>query len=146
MECGGAGAGEGAEVEEENFKAPSAVKNKPLSAPGQQLLFFFFFKAQGGFRWVPSPTHSTGSRSSRYRWTRRSGQGSPERLVMRSLASVPCQHGCPLLHQPAVALESPGWWKFRLGFYFKQGKQCDGTDVVLDKSRKKKKLKKNTYT
>lgn len=125
----GAGAGEGAEVEEENFKAPSAVKNKPVPPPVSY--FFFFFKAQGGFHWAPSPNPSTGYRSSRYSRTRRSGPGSPKRRLMRSLASGPCQHRCPLLHHPAVDLDSPRLWKFRLGFYFKQGKQSNGADMVL---------------
>lgn len=123
----GAGAGEGAEVEEENFKAPSAVKNKPVPPP----VSYFFFKAQGGFHWAPSPNPSTGYRSSRYSRTGRSGPGSPKRRLMRSLASGPCQHRCPLLHHPAVDLDSPRWWKFRLGFYFKQGKQSNGADMVL---------------
>lgn len=55
---------------------------------------------------------------------------------MRSLASGPCQHGCPLLHQLVADLESPGRSKFRVGFYFVRGKQCDGTVVVLDKFKK----------
>lgn len=57
---------------------------------------------------------------------------------MRSLASGPCQHGCPLLHQLVADLESPGRSKFRLGFYFVRGKQCDGTVVVLGKFKKEK--------
>lgn len=50
-----AGAGAGAEVVEENFKAPSAVKKKPIPPP---LLFFFFFLRPGvAFASsVPAPT------------------------------------------------------------------------------------------
>lgn len=61
---------------------------------------------------------------------------------MRSLASGPCQHGRPLVHQLVADLESPRRSKFRLGFYFVRGKQCDGTDVVLGKLKIKKEEKK----
>lgn len=55
----GAGAGVGAEVVEENFKAPSAVKKKPIPSPSY-FVVFFFLKAQGGLRFLcprPHPRH-----------------------------------------------------------------------------------------
>lgn len=58
----GAGAGEGAEVVEENFKAPSAVKKKPIPSPSYFVFFFFFFKGSGwlGLPLSPPPPPAPG--------------------------------------------------------------------------------------
>lgn len=59
----GAGAGAGAEVVEENFKAPSAVKKKPIPPPST--FFIFFNKAWGGSGFL-GPRPHPGTRSSQF--------------------------------------------------------------------------------
>lgn len=126
----GAGARAGVEVVEENFKAPSAVKKKPIPPP---LLFFFFFKARGGFRFLcPRPHPGTGSSSSRCCRTRWAGPGSRGRRVTRSLAGGPGRSpGSPLLHQWTADPGALRRKKFTLSFYFKWGGRCEGTKGVL---------------
>lgn len=131
----GAGAGAGAEVVEENFKAPSAVKKKPIPPPLDFFFFFFFLRLGVAFvSSVPAPTPGTRSRSSRCCRTPRSGPGSRGRRVTRCLAGGPCQPRGPLiLHQRAAHPGAPRPKKFKLGFYFKWGGRSEGTDGVLDK-------------
>lgn len=61
----GAGARAGAEVVEENFKAPSAVKKKPIPPPSTFFLLFFFNKAWGGSGFL-GPRPHPGTRSSQF--------------------------------------------------------------------------------
>lgn len=120
--------GAGAGVVEENFKAPSAVKKKPIPPPA----FFFFLKARVAFASsVPAPTPGTRSGSSRCCRTPRSGPGSRERRVTRSFAGGPCQPQGPLLlHQPGADPDAPQREKLKRGFYFKQGGRNEGTHGV----------------
>lgn len=125
------GAGAGAGVVEENFKAPSAVKKKPI--PPRSTFFFFFFKARVAFSSsVPAPTPGTRSGSSRCCRTPRSGPGSRGRRVTRSFAGGPCQPRGPLLllHQPGADPDAPQKEKLKRGFYFKQGGRNEGTHRV----------------
>lgn len=119
---------------EENFKAPSAVKKKPIPPPATFFLFFFLRLRVAFASSVPAPTPGAQSRSSRCCRTRRSGPGSRGRRVTRSLAGGPCQPPGPLLlHQRAADAGTPRRKKFKLGFYFKWGGRSEGTDRVVGK-------------
>lgn len=136
------GVGAGAEVVEKNFKAPSAVKKKPIPPPST----FFFFKVRGGFRFLcPRPHPGTGSSSSRCCRTPGAGPGSRGRRVTRSRAGGPCQPLGPLFfHQRAADPGAPRRKNFKLGFYFKWGGRSAGTNGVLGKLKNNVERKRET--
>lgn len=127
----GAGAGAGAEVVEENFKAPSAVKKKPIPPTAPPLLFFFlllFFKARGGFRFLcprPHPRRPVQILQVLQNSASRAGITGETRDAVPRRWPLPAP-GSP--SPPSAGSASGGGWgaprrkKFKLGFLFQRRK------------------------
>ena len=154
----GAGAGEGAEVAEENFEAPSAVEKQPIPSPSY-FVVFFFFRVRGGSGFLrPRPRPGARSRSPRCSRTPDQGRDHGGDAWRGPKPVAPARHRVPFSSISGLRMqgrrdEGSANWAFisnkegeargsagLSGKWKKEGKRIEnGTEEGKKKKKKKKK-------